>query len=589
MKVSFELSRAAKSSPDAPKGGDLLASPVAKPGDAKALRNNTIRKGRKIRMFDAAASSNLNVDSPITITSANAENLVSVTASRSRARRLERDNPYGQGIITIYQNNVAGDDPFRLEMKVGKFDDTGAFIEETETNRLIEEWWKEIGLPENCTVRRDTSRLELYHQVIASIIRDGGIIARHWRDFPKNKYGYALEVLEIDRLDHAYSGKALNGNEIQFSIEMDQWKGAVAYYILTRHPGDFVAYSEQGRYRERVDARDIIAFFGLRSRAEQFVGMPKFSSVIQRLHRLDQYDVAEVTAAIVAACKMGFFVKKDTTDEYVGDGSDCEGNKVMKAEAGTFEELPEGYEYQSHDPNHPVEAYPNFTKQNLRGVATGAGIAYHTMANDLEGVNFSSGRLGELQQRREFKKQQKHAVLSFVRLHFNEALRCSILSGQLPLPVSRIEEFQKAAHFHAQRWEYVNPLQDVQADVLRIEAGLTSRSRVIAESDRGGDVEAVDSEIASDKKVDEAHGLNFNADPAEPTVPKGAPGETKPNPEDGEETPPKKNGKSRVNWERVEKTLRTLHETEPGNKEHKTTLEEFLLFKQSRNGHLHRS
>jgi capsid protein len=229
MKLSVELSRAAKT------GGELLGTHVAKPGDAKILRERTKMTGRKVRMYDAAATTNLNGDFPITQTSANAEILVSVTAGRSRARRLERDNPYAFGIINTFQNNIVGDDPFRLKMKVGSRDASGAFVEETDTNRMIEDWWKEAALPENCTVRRDTSRLELYHQVIAAMIRDGGILARHWRGFPKNKFGYAIEALEIDRLDHSWMGigNAANGNEIQFSIELDQWKAPVAYYILT--------------------------------------------------------------------------------------------------------------------------------------------------------------------------------------------------------------------------------------------------------------------------------------------------------------------------------------------------------------------
>ena len=570
-------------------GRELMATHVVKPLHARAIIKNAQIRGRSVRMFDSAATTNLNIDFPVSITSANAEILVSIMASRSRARRLERDNPYASGIITTFQNNVVGDDPFRLEMKVGKLDSTGAFVEESATNQLIEQAWKEAALPENCTVRRDTSRLELYHQAIAAVIRDGGLIGRHFRGFPKNKFGYAIEAIESDRLDHYWNRPAIGtANEIQFSIEMDEYHAPVAYWLLTRHPGDVFAWSNSPKYRERVPAEDVIAFFAMRSRAGQYVGMSRFSSVIQRLHRLDQYDVAEMTAAIVAACQMGFFTKTATTDQYVGDREEDDGEKSMKAEPGQFNELPEGYDVTAFDPKHPVEAYPNFTKQNLRSVATGAGLAYHTLANDLEGVNFSSGRLGENAQRDEFKKLQKHMIYSFVRPHFNEWLKYAILSGSLKLPPSRIEEFQAAAHFHAKRWPYVNPLQDVQADVLRIEAGLTSRSRVIADSDRGGDVEQVDSEIASDKKVDEIHDLDFSgADPTTPTVPKGTPGEDKPNTEDDDETPPAKNGaKSRVNWESVERTLRTLHETDPDDADAKQNLEAFLSFKTSRNGSL---
>ena len=527
-------------------GKELLDTRTVTPKDANYLRQVS---RQKIRMYDSAATSRLNQDFPISITSANAEILTSIVASRSRARRLERDNPYATAIINSHQNNVVGSDPFRLEMKVGKMVD-GAFVEEDETNLEIEEAWQEAGLPENFSVRKTLSRAEGYWQTITAVIRDGGIIWRHYRQFPKNDFHYAVDILETDHLDYNWNRPQVGtANEIQFSIEMDEFHAPVAYHLLTRHPGDVFAWSNSPKYRERVDAADIIALWNIRTRAEQYIGMPSFCSIIQRLHRLDQYDVAEMTAAIVSACKMGFFKKDATGDEYTGDTETEEGAKEMTASPGTFEELPAGYGVEQWDPKHPVEAYPNFTKQNLRAVAGGAGLAYHVLANDLEGVNFSSGRLGENQQRAQFKKLQMHMKLNLVRPHFNAWLKYAILSGIVKQPIDRLPELIKAAHFHAQKWGQINPVQDTQADIMRIESGLDSRDHVILNSERGGDTQKVDAEIAADKKIDEDHDLDFSGtDATLPTIKKGSPGETTPGPEDVEtpETPPKKGGKQTI-------------------------------------------
>ena len=548
MKLSLELFGRNKPDLDLPAktGKELLDTRTVTPKDANYLRQVS---RQKIRMYDSAATSRLNQDFPISITSANAEILTSIVASRSRARRLERDNPYATAIINSHQNNVVGSDPFRLEMKVGKMVD-GAFVEEDETNLEIEEAWQEAGLPENFSVRKTLSRAEGYWQTITAVIRDGGIIWRHYRQFPKNDFHYAVDILETDHLDYNWNRPQVGtANEIQFSIEMDEFHAPVAYHLLTRHPGDVFAWSNSPKYRERVDAADIIALWNIRTRAEQYIGMPSFCSIIQRLHRLDQYDVAEMTAAIVSACKMGFFKKDATGDEYTGDTETEEGAKEMTASPGTFEELPAGYGVEQWDPKHPVEAYPNFTKQNLRAVAGGAGLAYHVLANDLEGVNFSSGRLGENQQRAQFKKLQMHMKLNLVRPHFNAWLKYAILSGIVKQPIDRLPELIKAAHFHAQKWGQINPVQDTQADIMRIESGLDSRDHVILNSERGGDTQKVDAEIAADKKIDEDHDLDFSGtDATLPTIKKGSPGETTPGPEDVEtpETPPKKGGKQTI-------------------------------------------
>ena len=514
-------------------GGNLLKSRAVMPRDAEMLRAQADKAGKfplsdgrtvrmhkfKKRMYDAATTTNLNADFPVSITSANAEILVSISATRARARRLVRDNPYAANIESVFANNVAGEEPFRLEMKVGKKDASGRFIEETETNDLIEEAWREAGKPENCTSYRNQSRLELYHMAIAAVVRDGGVLFRHRRAYPKNDFGYAIEPLEIDRLDHYWNRPGQPGvNEIKFSIELDEWHAPVAYWILTRHPGDVFAYSNQDAYRERVDAYDVVPFFGMRLRAEQQVGMSKFSSVIQRMHRLDQYDIAEMTAAIVSAIKIGFFTKTNTSDQYVGSETTEDGMKIDKVEPGmNFEEMPDNFDLKQFDPKHPVEAYAAFTDQNLRGVAVGTQLAHSSVSGNYAGMSFSTGRLEKQPEKDTFKVLQEHMKTSLVRPHFNEWIKYAILSGTLPLPISRLAEFQKAATFHAHRWPYINPLQDAQADVLRIKAGLDSRSNVIAESERGGNVEQIDCEQASDKAIDERHGLDFTEqDPTKP-------------------------------------------------------------------------
>lgn len=547
--------------------GRVIRSARVMPEHARVLREVNMRTLRMLRSYEAAVTSNLTADLPVSITSANAEILVSISAARSRARKAERDDPYAWQIINLYQDNVGGDEPFRLEMHVGKRDSTGKFIEETETNQEIEDAWNEAGLPENCTVRRDMSRSEVYWQAISAIVRDGGILARHYAGFPNNEFGYAIDPIEMDRLDH-YFNRPRTGNqsEIQFSIEMDEYHGASFYHILTRHPGDVFAWSNQPRYRERVPANDVIATWDIRTRAGQYVAVPRFSSIITRLHQNRQFDTAHVTAAIWSACKPVFILQKLPNDfngpmpEWVrtqleglddggaeGGDSTAEGQKVGGVSPGETETLPPYHEPFLVDPKFPIEAATGFKKDNLRAASAGSGVPYHMLANDLEGVNFSSGRLGENQFHDTCKKLQNHFITNYVRRHFNRWLVYAIASGKVKQPMTRLRELQVAAKFYGRRWPYINPLQDAQADILRIEAGLTSRSRVIAESDRGGDVETVDAEIASDKEIDEAHDLDFSAsDPTTPSLKKGEVGQELPTPENDTELPPRKGGKQTI-------------------------------------------
>ena len=126
-----------------------------------------------------------------------------------------------------------------------------------------------------------------------------------------------------------------------------------------------------------------------------------------------------------------------------------------------------------------------------------------------------------------------------------------MLSGELDIPMSRYQEVCDAADFIATRWEWVDPLKDGQANILNIEAGLDSRQRVIAESERGGDTDMVDSEQAEDMDSADVHELPYGT-PQLPTIAKGEPTEA------GAETsaaqPPSKTGGKQP--PRVTKSLR---------------------------------
>ena len=107
-------------------------------------------------------------------------------------------------------------------------------------------------------------------------------------------------------------------------------------------------------------------------------------SAMTRQQMLGAYEEAEITAARVAACKMGFLVK-DKADGYVGEMDEA-GNTLMEVEAGAIEELPMGTRFESWNPDHPVGNYSAFVKSCLRGIAAGLGVSYNMLANDLEGV-----------------------------------------------------------------------------------------------------------------------------------------------------------------------------------------------------------
>lgn len=461
------------------------------------------------RMYQAAQVNRLTADWLVTITSANAEILVSRKAVIACTQQLERDNPHFRKILRIHKNNVIGHRGIQLQNKAK--DSNGNL--DRDANAAVMDGWKKYSRQEFCTVSRNLSCLEVQKLAIYALVRDGGILFRKYRGF-NNAFKYAIEPIDIARLDHDYN-MPVDGiqNRVQFGIEYDKFGAPVAYHILTRHPGDVFAGETGPRYRERVPADEIIALWSP-ERPGQFVGMPLVTSILNRLNILDKYDQAEAMAAYIASCKGGFLETKNDSGDYVGE-DDGGGNTISEIQPGMVEELPVNMTYKANDPTHPTDAYPYFVKTQLRAVASGAGVPYHDMANDLEGVNYSSIRSGMLEAREDYKDLQELVKDKLMTPWFEDWLPYSIMSGQVALPIGKIDKFN-APEWKGRRWPWVDPMKDVQADILAVEAKLTSRTRVISENEDGGEIEQVFQELEDEAGLAELHDIDLT--PADQAV-----------------------------------------------------------------------
>jgi lambda family phage portal protein len=348
---------------------------------------------------------------------------------------------------------------------------------------------------------------------IRSCARDGGALFR--KHYAANTpFRFALEPMEIDHLDQDYNATS-GGVLVKLGVEYSANGAVAAYHILRTHPGDNYQYVSAGRYRERVPAKDIIHLF-MPERYGQSCGAPWVHSAIMPLRHLAKYSEAEVVAARTSAAKMGFLVPKDTATPpgYVGP-DDGNGNKYMDVEPGSIEQLPFGYDFQQFDPTHPNSAFRDFVKSQLREISAGLGVSYVSLANDLEAVNYSSIRAGLIEEREEWKSIQRWFIEAFVRPVFEDWLLYSLMSGAItdnglaPLPAAKFDKFNQP-EFKARRWAWVDPLKDMQAEVLAVEKGWKSKRSSISES--GGDIEDVYSEQAADDALADEYGLDFSSE-----------------------------------------------------------------------------
>jgi lambda family phage portal protein len=458
------------------------------------------------RNYAAAAVGRLTGDWTTTNQSADQKTRQSLSILRARSQDLADDDDYASKFITMLLSNVLGENGINLRVKAKDPDKVvaGNLVPgklDIFANKTIENAWWEWGKKENCTVTGKHTWQEVQELALSTTAVRGACLARKITPWD-NKFNFALQLLEPDHLDHNYNEALSGGRYVKMGVEYNEWGKPQAYYVWKHHPYDnaFYASVSYDMKRVRVPASQMIHLY-VGKRIGQTHGVPWMATSAKRLKMLDGYEEAELVASRVAAAKMGFF-KRVGEVQYEGPP---EGDGVsMDAEPGSFEQLPPGLELQQWDPQHPGANFPTFVKATLRGVAAGLGVSYNSLANDMESVNFASGKLGLEDERDNWRRVRKWFCEDLCEEVFKDWLMVSLVSGVIPLPVSKFDKFN-AAEWRGRRWSMINPEQETNAIEKKLKLRMTSISRVLQED--GIDRDELFDEIEDDKKAMESRGI----------------------------------------------------------------------------------
>ena len=575
MKFSFEVARS-----NAAKLGGITgaALPAPYPADALKVRAQDVRDFQEFshslrrmnRSYDAASVDNFTQDFKGTYGSANSEMLPAKYATRARGRTLAKDTPHGKGMMRTYADNVVGDDPFELEMEVGTELADGSFEEEKETNQAIEKAWLRFRRKENFTVRKTMDYMEALRVVEMSRAREGSVLGRMHFNYPFNEFGFAIDFLEEDRLQEQFVGKSGadgrfgGGNPIRASIEYHpRYNFPLAYWILTRHPGEFFGQApvfqdgQPKNFREQVPASEIIHFNNLRNRAEQDIGMTELDATILPLWRIHQYDKSLTLSSIASASKP-FWIEealptgqeipseiRELIDNYknnggangMGGGAEVKsqqgvGTPVQTIKPAAREKLPAGMVLKQGDPKFPIEAAHEFRLDNLRDISVATHGSYQQATGDYQNLGFIAGLMSQQAFTRYMRVRQK-SFAEDLRTLFRCWLKSAIVHGYFDsrgqeILLSRLEEYVDAATFKGQQAEFVNPLVQAQALILLEERGHLSRQQVQDALPNGMKVDKLFKQMQQEKKEAEDAGLDFSAQAENPNNDAPAPDGTEP-------------------------------------------------------------
>ncbi|GMQ92476.1 MAG: phage portal protein [Gammaproteobacteria bacterium] len=471
----------------------LTKAGVMSTSDAVRAYNKPVH--RKSRAYTAAQITRLTDSWTVTPKPADVDIKAGLKILVARSREQAQNNDYVRRFLSLCKTNVVGQQG--IVMRPRSKDSDGSLDKDANAaiNKAFLRWGR-YGSPE---VTNTQSLKMIERQFISTVMQDGEVLMLRHFGWDGNDSKYAVQFLDAQAMPVDYDRKLNNGNVIKMGVEFNKWRKPVAYHLMTDNVSDHYLY--QSNKYQRIPAEMIFHRF-LPDFIWQSRGVPAITSAMMRMNMLNGYEEAELVAARVGSSKMGFFVDSPEGGQYTGDGEkDDEGNYITDADPGSFERLPNGVQFQSWDPSHPTQAYKDFVKTTLRGIASGLGVNYNSLSNDLEGVNYNSLRQGAIDERAIWMQLQDWMIESFMTPLYEDWLTSSLFAGSIKIndrATLSPERFDKYAtiEWQPRRWEWVDPYKQAQADKDSINARVKSISSVIREN--GRDPEGVWAELAED-------------------------------------------------------------------------------------------
>lgn len=478
------------------------------------------------RRFAAARVDRLAADWMVTQASINQELRQDLDRLRGRGRELANNNDYARKFRGMVENNIVGPEGFTLQSRVEDAPGKPDRLANVAIEGGFAEWCRA------CDITGKMSFRDLCENLVGGLPSDGEFLVRMVRGADaRNRFNFALQVIDVDRIDTAMNVAATaNSNAVIMGVEVDSYRRPVALHLFEAHPSDGVQSSRQ---RVRVGAAETLHRFRV-ERAEQMRGIPWMAPGMLSLHHLGGFKLAALLAAEHGANHYGFFQTPEGNAP-IGAVDAATGDNITTSQPGVYDTLPAGVTFQSHESKYPNEVFGPFVKTTVQRIASGWRVAYHSLANDLEGVSFSSIRSGTLEERDRWAADQAWFRDTFLEPVYAAWLQMALISGALlmpngsPLPAAKLVKFS-AHQWQGRRWDWVDPRNDMEAKILGVRAGIIAPQDLSAQM--GSDFEDTLKKIGDAHKLAKEFGVVMTAyeatpgaqpaQPAQPVEPKPA-------------------------------------------------------------------
>ncbi|MBP6280994.1 MAG: phage portal protein [Leptotrichiaceae bacterium] len=431
-----------------------------------------------------------------------------------RSRDLYMGGAIARGALQTMQTNVIG-----AGLKLKSTIDVGILgTEDVEIEILESRIENEFDLWADYKIER-TGLLDFYGiqdlVFLTTLLNGECLIHLCYFETPDIPYQLKLEVIEPDRI--VTPSDKRNDKSVVEGVQIDKNGRIEGYYILDKHPNDdntgndykyISVYGNDGQLN--------IIHLALLERPNQVRGVPVLSPVMESIKQLDRYTNAELMSAVISSM-LTIFIETDGIEQAsLGELSNIdESEKVdqtgsnLELGNGAIVELNPGEKANSVNPSRPNAQFDPFMTAILRQIGSSLGVPYELLVMHFTS-SYSASRAALLEAWKHFRKRREWLARNFCRVVYEEWLKESIYLKRIEIPRFYedilIRKAYSKAIWNGPSQGQIDPLKEAKASVVKINNGLSTRTKEVAELN-GGDFEQNVRIISRENKILEKKGV----------------------------------------------------------------------------------
>lgn len=428
---------------------------------------------------------------------------------RERAADLAINSPVGAAAISTMVTNVIGSG-LKLFPRI-RYEDLGlspenARIWARKVKNEFDLWASDL----HCDFLRRNNFYELQRVAFSASLVDGDSFALFKRRPATSEMPYSLRIQLVDALRVSNPlGQNLSGlspveliipetkNRVVNGIEVNRDGRLEAIWVCNRVWNEPVIDGELTWQRVKIFGKSTgcrnVLHICKDTRPDQFRGVPLLAPVVETIKNLERYAEAELTSAIIKSYFSIFFTQSEGSSSFnqiVGDGEvdpnePCVDVSEYKLGSATMAALPRGVDVKAIDSSNAQSTFDTFTGSFLMQVGAALNIPYELLLKKFQS-SYSASRAALLQAQDSFRTWKSAFVQDFCQPIYETFLTEAVALGRVDAPGffdnPLTQKLWASATWYNERSGILDPVRETQAMVTRLQSGLSTYEREVAET-----------------------------------------------------------------------------------------------------------